>query len=76
MNQYIKPTIKLIGSATNSSRAVSCHTTKEDMDIISSIVGSDNMDKAFGMNEGCTIPVQMYCKFTSVELGAAQAFTS
>lgn len=76
MNQYIKPTIKLYTTVANSSRAVSCHTTKEDMDIISSIVGSDNMDKAFGMNEGCAIPVQMYCKFTSVESGQAQAFTS
>lgn len=77
MNQYVKPIIKLIGSPTNSSSAVSCNTTKEDMELISNIVGPNNMDKAFGVSEvTCTIPVDMYCKFTSVESGQAQAFTS
>lgn len=78
MNQYVKPIIKLAGTATNSSSAGSCYT-KADLDLISNIVGSDiNVNTAFGMNEACIdkIPIDMYCKFTSAELGAAQAFVS
>lgn len=77
MNNYVKPVIKLAGVA---SRAVagSCSTTESDMDLIQSIVGGADADKTFGMGEGCEIelPLDMYCKFTSTELGAAQIFWS
>lgn len=78
MNQYVKPIIKLAGTTTNSSSAGSCYT-KADMDLIESIVGQKvNSNTAFGINEACVdkIPIDMYCKFTSAELGAAQAFVS
>ena len=78
MNQYVKPIIKLAGTTTNSSSAGSCYT-QADMELISSIVGQNvDINTAFGPNEACVnkIPIDMYCKFTSAELGAAQAFVS
>lgn len=78
MNQYVKPIIKLAGTTTNSSSAGSCYT-KADMELIAGIVGPDvDINTAFGPNEACVnkLPIDMYCKFTSAELGAAQAFVS
>ncbi len=77
MNNYVKPTIKLAGVASNSL-AGSCSTTETDMDLIQSIIGGADANNTFGMGEDCLIqvPLDMYCKFTSTELGAVQIFWS
>ncbi len=76
MNQYIKPTIKLSGTATNARSASSCSITEEEKDLIYEIVGGD-LTNAFGETEsGCAIPVVSYCKFTSGDLGQSVAFFS
>lgn len=77
MNDYIKPTIKLASAA--SPRGVSsCGTTKEDMELIQSIIGGADASNTFGVGEDCLIqvPLEMYCKFTSTEMGATQIFWS
>ncbi len=77
MNNYIKPVIKLAAIDARGN-TVSCSTTESDMDLIRDIVGGADADKTFGMGEPCTIqiPLDMYCKFTSTELGAVQVFWS
>lgn len=77
MNKYIKPAIKL-ATVDGVHMPGSCNTTSSDMELIQSIIGIENMDKAFGIGEGCQteIPLDMYCKFTSTELGAASVFWS
>lgn len=77
MNDYIKPTIKLASAA--SPRGISsCSTTADDMELIQSVIGGADASNTFGMGEDCLIqvPLEMYCKFTSTELGAAQVFWS
>lgn len=67
-----------LAASTNSSSTSSCFT-KADMDLITSIIGPDiNISTAFAMQEACVnqLPIDMYCKFTSAELGAVQAFIS
>ena len=80
MNQYVKPTIKLASAAANSASAGSCPNKLNDSDreLLESIIGSGDMSTAFGMNEPCQnpVPIDAYCKFTSAELGAIQAFSS
>lgn len=77
MKDYIKPTIKLAGIDARSGTS-SCSTTETDMDLIQSIVGGADANNTFGMGEECLIqiPLDMYCKFTSTELGAVQVFWS
>lgn len=78
MSQYTKPSIMFLAAGTNSASTTSCFT-KADMDLITSIIGPDiDISTAFGMNESCVnpLPIDMYCKFTSAELGAVQAFIS
>ena len=77
MNNYVKPTIKLAGVASRAA-AGSCSTTESDMDLIQSIIGGADANNTFGMGEECLIqiPLDMYCKFTSTELGAVQIFWS
>lgn len=76
MKEYIKPTIKLATPAANG--LTSCSTTSTDMELIQSIIGGADANKTFGMGESCEIeiPLDMYCKFTSTELGAIQIFWS
>lgn len=78
MSQYVKPTIKFASIALNSSALGSCSIASDDLELIQSIVGGDDISQTFGMQEECAIkiPLEMYCKFTSSELGAAQAFIS
>ncbi len=78
MNQYVKPAIKLVETAGTSSGSCSYNIPKEDLELIASIIGDVDIDKAFGMNEACEIqvPIDYYCKFTSGELGASMAFSS
>lgn len=77
MNKYIKPTVQIVLNASARSSTSSC-STSADMDLIQSIIGGADADKTFGMNEPCElqIPLEMYCKFTSSEMGAAQIFWS
>ncbi len=77
MNNYVKPVIKLAAVAADGS-TVSCGTTESDMDLIQSIIGGANANDTFGMGESCLIevPLDMYCKFTSAELGATVVFWS
>ncbi|MGN0573925.1 MAG: hypothetical protein ACI4IX_08300 [Acutalibacteraceae bacterium] len=78
MNQYVKPTIKLASAAANSLSAGSC-LNQVDRELLESIIGSGvDLSTAFGMNEPCQnpVPIDAYCKFTSADLGAIQAFSS
>ncbi len=78
MKNYIKPTIGLVALSANARASGSCTTTSEDMDLIQGIVGGVDADKIFASGEPCEIQVDldMYCKFTSTELGAAKIFFS
>lgn len=77
MKNYVKPTIKLATVSANGS-TVSCSTTGSDMELIQSIVGGANANDTFGMGEACLIqlPLDMYCKFTSAEMGKIVVFWS
>ncbi|MBR3780666.1 MAG: hypothetical protein IKK63_05635 [Clostridia bacterium] len=77
MNNYVKPVIKLATFAPSGS-SVSCGTTESDMELIQSIIGGANANDTFGMGESCQIelPLDMYCKFTSAEMGKIVVFWS
>ena len=77
MSNYIKPVIKL-ATVDAKGNTVSCSTTESDMSLIQGIIGGADADKTFGMGEPCEIqiPLDMYCKFTSSDLGAVQIFWS
>ena len=79
MNPYVKPIIKLSGTAATSAASCDYQLTNDDLELIKDIVGSDiNLSTAFGMYEACADKIQFdfYCKFTSGELGATTAFSS
>ena len=79
MNPYVKPIIKLSGTAGTSAGSCSYMLSDDDLELIESIVGSEiNTNTAFGMYEACADKIQFdnYCKFTSGELGATMAFSS
>ncbi len=76
MKNYIKPT--LVFAAASVGSPSSC-LAKVDMELIADILGeSYDANKIFGMGEACEIgvPIDYYCKYTSVESGAIQGFTS
>ena len=76
MKDYLKPT--LVFAAASIGSASSC-LVKVDMELIADILGEGyEADQIFGMNESCQkgVPIDYYCKYTSVELGAQQAFIS
>ena len=77
MNNYVKPAIKLATVDTNGN-TVSCGTTAMDMELIQDLLGVGNIENAFGLNEPCgtTVPLEMYCKFTSADVGATLIFWS
>ena len=75
MSNYVKPAIKL-ATADGVHLPGSCNASSADMELIQSIVGVENIEMAFGSKEGCTIPFDMYCKFTSTETGAISVFWS
>lgn len=77
MSNYIKPVIKLATVDANGN-TVSCSTTGSDMELIQGIIGGADANNTFGMGEPCDIqvPLDMYCKFTSSDLGAVQIFWS
>ena len=77
MKEYMKPTIA-IAANSRSANPVFC-AVQADLDLIKNIVGDGfDWDKAFAITEACMegIPLEIYCKFTSAELGAAHAFLS
>ncbi len=78
MKSYIKPTISLV--VTNGNGGFGSCVVKVDEELIESILGGviDLNANSFGMNESCAekVPIDMYCKFTSADLGAAHAFES
>lgn len=79
MNPYVKPVIKLSGTAGTSAVSCAYKMTADDLALIEEIIGTRiDIDRAFGMYEACAdkIFVENYCKFTSSELGAASAFSS
>ena len=76
MKKYLKPT--LVFAAASIGSPSSC-LAQVDMELIADILGEGyDADKIFGMSEACDIhvPIDYYCKYTSVELGAQQAFIS
>ena len=75
MKNYMKPTLVFAAASVGTTGTCDVKLTQEDLDLIADIVGSNNIDRAFGINEGCLIPFDMYCKYTSAESGV-KAFTS
>ena len=77
MNKYVKPVIKLATTDANGN-TISCGTTESDMELIQSIVGGAEAGNTFNADESCLIeiPLDMYCKFTSAELGKTVVFWS
>lgn len=77
MKKYTKPTIAI---AANSSTSVPVFcAVQADLDLIAGILGSGfDGKKIFGLDEPCEqpVPIDIYCKFTSAEMGIAQAFLS
>ncbi len=79
MNPYVKPIIKLSGTAGASAGSCSYKMTADDLALIEEIIGTRiDIDRAFGIYEACAdkIPIENYCKFTSGELGITSAFSS
>ena len=72
MNLYIKPSAMFITAAGTSNLGVSCTTSKDDLELLGSVLGIDDWSVAFATGEGCTIeyPIAEYCKYTAVENGA------
>lgn len=76
MKNYLKPT--LVFAAASVGSPSSC-LAQVDMELIADILGEGyDANKIFGMSEACDIgvPIDYYCKYTSVELGAQQGFIS
>ncbi len=77
MKKYVKPMLQVAATPLSSGATISC-TVAADMEIVQSFINGADPDKVFGMYEACEeqVPLDMYCRFTSSELGAAQAFIS
>ncbi|MBR2953011.1 MAG: hypothetical protein IKC45_01345 [Clostridia bacterium] len=76
MKKYLKPT--LVFAAASVGTPSSC-LEQVDMELIADILGNGfDAESIFGMNESCgtKVPIDYYCKYTSVELGAMQGFLS
>lgn len=76
MKKYSKPT--LVFAAASVGSPSSC-LVQVDMELIADILGTGyDKDEIFGMYESCRtpVPIDFYCKYTSVELGADQGFLS
>ena len=76
MKKYLKPT--LVFAAASVGTPSSCFT-QVDMELIADILGEGyDVNKIFGITEACEtgVPIDYYCKYTSVESGALQGFLS
>lgn len=76
MQKYVKPTISL--TASESANGPAFCSVQADLDLIQAITGLQINENSFAATEACKhqLPIDIYCKFTSAELGAAQAFIS
>ncbi|MBQ5592681.1 MAG: hypothetical protein IIU80_07015 [Clostridia bacterium] len=72
MKKYMKPVFNIAAAVPNPHPGNSCTTSQEDMTLIAQILGMTweelSVSKAFALSEGCetVVPLDMYCKFTSV----------
>ena len=76
MKNYLKPT--LVFAAASAGSPSTC-LEQVDLELIADILGDGfDANKIFGIGEGCEteVPIDYYCKFTSVESGAVQGFLS
>ena len=79
MNKYIKPAFMLTSLSSGSIVNANCSVKKDDKDLIKEVL---DIEGSFALEEPCDVPVnmsgflQVYCKFTAGELGAAQALFS
>lgn len=76
MKNYLKPTLVFASASVGSPS--SC-LAQVDMELIADILGEGyDANKIFGIGEACEtgVPIDFYCKYTSVELGAVQGFLS
>lgn len=76
MKNYLKPTLVFASAAVGDP---STCLVQVDLELIADILGDGyDVDKIFGMQESCLtkVPIDYYCKFTSVELGSEQGFLS
>lgn len=76
MKNYLKPT--LVFAAASVGDPSTC-LVQVDLELITDILGEGyDVNQIFGMQETCgqKVPIDYYCKFTSVELGSEQGFLS
>lgn len=72
MKQYMKPVFNIAAAVPNPNPGNSCTTSQDDMTLIAEIlqIPLEDLSKsgAFAKTEGCVleVPLEMYCKFTSV----------
>ena len=72
MKKYMKPVFNIAPASPNPQPGNSCTTSQEDVTLIAQILGMTMKElsgsKAFALSEGCenVVPLDMYCKFTSV----------
>ena len=80
MKDYIKPTFTLAGLFPVALAAEGCASTREDLDLISAILGGVDVKdpNAFAITENCKVQydIEQYCKFTAVEAGSAKILGS
>lgn len=74
MKQYIKPSMITL-SAGGGGTGTSCNISDEDRMRIEEIIGVP-LNQALGMDESCTVPLEQYCKYTSVDTGAIKIVSS
>lgn len=79
MKNYLKPTLVFAAASVGGASTCLAKLDKADLELIADILGEGyDANKIFGMSEACDIgvPIDYYCKYTSVELGAQQGFIS
>lgn len=85
MKKYMKPVFNIAAAVPNPHPGNSCTTSQEDMTLIAEILQIPLEDLstsgAFAASEGCThiVPLEMYCKFTSISaegVAGVKAFLS
>lgn len=76
MKKYLKPTLVFASASIGSPS--SC-LVQVDMELIADILGEGfDANQIFGIGEACQVgvPIDYYCKYSSVESGALQGFLS
>lgn len=76
MKLYIKPEFMLTSLTSSGMTGGNCSIQKEDKELIMDILG-DDFNMAFaGIEDGCEMEFDGYCKFASLDEGLAKAFFS